>query len=200
LILGKTWSWTSKLRVEHADKQMRLVTTLLSAVLIGCDAPPTAPSSSPPPPPSPFAKIAGDYALTIELLDGTCTGFPHALRVRLYDAKVLDPSHSHSYAKARVSGGGFSEPVDIGWFYPLVPPGNSHFRFEWNTNDDASGFDYAEPLPDSSELVFSAKGSVTLIESTISGTLQGGAFVLKDGVRVANCGGSHRVTFVRRAG
>lgn len=178
---------------------VNIVLVLLLAALLGCDAPPTAPSSLPPPPPSLFAKIVGDYALAIELLDGTCAGFPHALRVRLYDAKVLDPSHSHSYAKASVSGGGFSEPVDIGWFYPLVPPSDSQFRFEWNTNDDASGFDYAEPLPDSSELVFSAKGSATLIESTISGTLEGRAFVFKDGVRVANCGGSHRVTFVRQS-
>jgi hypothetical protein len=168
------------------------------ATLLGCTDSPVAPSSLPPPPTSPFAKLVGDYALTIEL-DETCAVFPSALRVRTYDAKIVDPWSSHHYAILFVVGGGFSDPFDIGEFFPLYPPSDSQFRFEWN-NFDVGGFDYAEPLPDSSELYVSLGGLVTLTESTISGTLQGGAFVLKDRSRSANCGGSHRVTFVRRAG
>ena len=34
-----------------------------------------------------FAKIGGDYALTVEL-PSTCTQFPSALRVRRYDVTV----------------------------------------------------------------------------------------------------------------
>lgn len=176
---------------------VNIVLVLLLAALLGCDAPPTAPSSLPPPPHSPFVKLVGDYALTIEL-DETCAGFHQALRVRAYDAKVVDPSSSHHYAILLVVGGGFSEPLDIGEFFPFFPPSDSQFRFEWNSFD-VGGFDYAEPLPDSSDLYLSLGGPVRLIESTISGTLQGGAFVLKDGIRVANCGGSHRVTFVRQS-
>lgn len=82
---------------------VNIVFVLLLAALLGCDAPPTAPSSSPPLPPSPFAKLVGQYALAIEL-DETCAEFPQALRVRTYDAEVMDPIPSHHYAILWVVG------------------------------------------------------------------------------------------------
>jgi hypothetical protein len=111
---------------------------------------------------------------------------------------VVDPWAAHHYAILFVAGGGFREPVAIGEFFPVFPPSDFQFRFEWDSFD-VIGCEYPEPLPDSSELYFCGEGTVTLSDSIISGTLQGNASIYKDGGHADRriCFGSHRVTFVR---
>jgi len=168
---------------------------LTLAALPGCTQLPSAPSPVPPPPVSPFAQIAGDYDLTVEIdIDKTCPTFPQEVRVRRYDAAVLD-KYFH-FAPLRVMGGGFTTPFEIGEFWPdaLHP---SQFRFEWNMFD-VGGCDYPEPLSESTDLYLCASGIVTLDGSTITSDIPGRASIT-GGVREIRCSASHRFTFVRQA-
>jgi hypothetical protein len=169
---------------------------LTLAALPGCKRSPSAPSPVPSPRISPFAQIAGDYALTVEIdNDNTCTTFPQALRVRRYDAAVLD-KYSH-YAPLRVVGGGFTKPFEIGEFFPDTSLDPSRFRFEWNMFD-VGGCDEPEPLSESTDLYLCASGIVTRSTSTMTGDIPGRASIT-GGVREIRCSGSHRFTFVRQA-
>lgn len=49
------------------QRSVTAVCVLLWGALLACERSPTAPSSAPPPAPSPFAKIVGDYTLTLEI-------------------------------------------------------------------------------------------------------------------------------------
>jgi len=166
---------------------LNLLGGLTVAALPGCNTSPAAPSPLPPPPPSAFAKIVGDYALTIEV-DETCSGFPQASRVRAYEATVVDKGWH--FAILRISGRGFIESFEIGevWTH-----GDSQFRLEWN---NFSGDDFPEPLTEPGALLLNGRGTVTLSDSTLSGAIRGGAYI-KGSVPAIGCIGSHSVTFVR---
>jgi hypothetical protein len=181
--------------VTH-NQQTAAVSTLFWVLLLaglqGCDARPTAPSPSPPPPASPFAKLAGDYTLTLEL--DACAAFPQSLRVRTYDAVLEDKGWP--FLPIRIAGGGFSEST---WMADLWTLDDARFRLVWN-DFDAGGCDYPEPLTDSTALYVCGRGTVTRSESIITGTLLGGAHIVKGNDRAVSCSGSEiRVTFARQA-
>jgi len=181
--------------MQHRSLRVSCALGLSLAVLPGCNSSPSAPSPVPSRPVSSFAQIAGDYALTVEIdIDKTCTTFPQALRVRRYDAAVID-KYPH-YAPLRVVGGGFTKPFEIGEFFPDSSLTASRFRFEWNMFD-VGGCDYPEPLSESTDLYLCAGGVVTLSESTMTADLPGRAFITGD-AREIRCFGSHRFAFVRQ--
>jgi hypothetical protein len=128
-----------------------LLTVACGVALFGCTSAPSAPSSVPSAPPSPFANIAGDYRLTIEIRDERCAArLPPPLRVRAYDV-VLDDKKWH-FLPVLIVGEGFGHLGGELW----PPDPDSRYRFEWN-NFDVGGCDYPEHIG-STELYVCGEG------------------------------------------
>jgi hypothetical protein len=136
---------------------------LLVSALVGCGDPPTAPSL-PPPPASPFANIAGDYTLTLEI-DASCSSIPLPLRTRAYDV-VLEDKGWH-FMPIRMVDERFGHLGGEIW----PPASDLRYRFEWN-NFDVGGCDYPE-VSGSTELYVCGDGFGSLSGSTISGVING---------------------------
>jgi hypothetical protein len=166
---------------------LNVVCGLMLAALLACTTSPAIPSSSPPP--SPFANVAGDYRLTIEI-DEKCAQIPQPLRVRTYDV-VLEDKGWH-FMPIRMADERFSQLGGDIW-----PPGSdSQYRVRWN-NFDIGGCDYPEPTG-STQLYLCGDGAGTLSESTISGVIGGSAFLGGTGPEAYCTGASHRFALVRQ--
>ena len=157
-----------------------------STVLACTPSSPVAPLPSPASQPSPFAAVAGQYVLTIEI-DQSCRGIPPALRLRNYNVEVED--RGWHFAPVRALSGGYSEPI----MGELWESAGGRYRFEWNSFD-IFGCDYPETVG-SEQLYICGDGIGTREGSTISGEMIGAAF-LEGGSRGCEAP-PHRFSLVR---
>ena len=149
---------------------------------------PRGPSPSPPAPPP--LGVETSYAATIDLGPG-CESFADDLRQRTYTVTLRTTS---SYYGMTVQGGGFSVPKSIGdlWYHGLL---------RWNTNEDGfcdgSVDGVPEPLSLSRSLWVCGRGTVTLGDPTIAGSIDGVAWIQEAGQKTATCSGPFRFSFTK---
>ena len=141
--------------------------------------------SAPPPSSQQLSHLAGAYTLTIDLAE-SCTNLPEEARRRVYQASMGTTQHAYLSIQAGGTVRGDLWPFDGG-----------RVRVNWN-NFDVSGCDgVLDTLPDGRSLMICGDGPRVSEGSTISGPVQGSAFI-QDGATLSGlCSGAHRFTFTR---
>ncbi len=147
----------------------RVAHVLLLIASVACSpSPPIGPS--PPVPDSPLKSLAGDYTLTIDI-DASCENIPQPLRTRAFDVVLEDRGwHFMPILMARCvecAADGFGTLRGEMW----PPDRDARYPFRWNSDCDVP------EIVGATELYVCGDGFGTLHDSTISGVMDGGAFL-----------------------